>query len=73
MIENTTGNITTEEEIEEEIDRKGFATCWWCGHELKWMYDNPKEDFGFSGEGIVTILLCSGCGAECQMTEAEEE
>ena len=69
MIENTTGNITTEE----EIDRRGFATCWWCGHRLVWQSDFMKDEWGIDGEGMVTILLCSGCGAECRMIEADEQ
>ncbi len=69
MTENTTGNITTEE----YIDRRGFATCWWCGHKLIWQNDYDREDFGFSGEGMVTVLICSGCDAEVRMIGVDEE
>ena len=69
MTENTTGNITTEE----YIDTRSFATCRWCGHRFIWPHQFEREDFGFSGEGMVTVLLCSGCNAEVRMIEGEEE
>lgn len=38
--------------------------CWYCGSKLIWDSDfNYDEVFG-EGEGIVTYLHCSKCGAE---------
>lgn len=40
--------------------------CWYCGGRLFWGSDfNYDEVFG-EGEGIVSYLTCSGCGAEVQ-------
>ena len=55
------------------VDTRSFATCWWCGHKLIWQNDFEKDDWGIHGEGMVTVLICSGCGAECRMIEAEEK
>ena len=54
------------------VDTRPYATCWWCGHKLIWQNDFDREDYGLEGEGMVTILICSGCKAEVQMTEAEQ-
>lgn len=40
--------------------------CWYCGGRLSWNSDfNYDEVFG-EGEGIVSHLTCSNCGAEVQ-------
>ena len=40
------------------------CTCWYCGGQLIWDSDfNYDEVFG-EGEGIVTFLHCTDCGAE---------
>lgn len=40
--------------------------CWHCGGPLKWESDHTIEDvFGEgAGEGIVTYLHCTKCGAD---------
>ena len=37
--------------------------CFFCGSNLIWQNDFDTEDYGIEQEGIVTVLLCSGCGA----------
>lgn len=37
--------------------------CWFCGGELIWNCDYSFDDYGYDGEGIVTVLTCSNCGA----------
>tara|TARA_R110001592_G_scaffold16685_4_gene70897 strand:+ start:1862 stop:2056 length:195 start_codon:yes stop_codon:yes gene_type:complete len=64
MKENTSGTF---------IDDRSFATCWWCGHKLIWQNDFEKDDWGIDGEGMVTVLICSGCNAEVRMIEADDE
>jgi DNA-directed RNA polymerase subunit RPC12/RpoP len=53
-----------------------MSRCWYCGAELRWQSDfNYDEVFG-EGEGIVTYLTCSECGAEVQYslrTDDEDE
>ena len=47
--------------------------CWYCGGKLFWGSDfNYDEVFG-EGEGIVSYLTCSGCGAEVQYSLLDEE
>ena len=45
--------------------------CWWCKAELIWQSDFMKDEWGIEGEGMVTILKCSGCNAEVRMIESE--
>ena len=75
---NSSGTIITDEWPKDDpdegfVDTRGFATCWWCGHKLVWQSDFMKDEWGMAGEGMVTILVCSGCDAECRMIEADEE
>lgn len=52
-----------------------MSRCWYCDGLLIWQSDfNYDEVFG-EGEGIVTHLTCSECGAEVQysLRESEEE
>lgn len=37
--------------------------CWFCGGTLIWNNDYNYEDYGLDGEGIVSVLVCSECGA----------
>ena len=39
--------------------------CWFCNgeKELMWNSDFSFEDYGYEGEGIVTVLTCSNCNA----------
>lgn len=46
--------------------------CWYCRGQLIWQSDfNYDEVFG-EGEGIVSYLICDGCGAEVQYSLKEE-
>ena len=51
--------------------------CWYCGGKLVWQNDYSYEDvYGEGeGEGIVTYLICSECGARVtyEHKEGEEE
>lgn len=50
--------------------------CWFCGSTLIWNNDFSFEDYCLEGEGIVTVLSCSGCNAffeGYQEIEIEEE
>lgn len=40
--------------------------CWYCGETLIWQNDFDYSDVYGEGEGIVTFLICSGCGAEVE-------
>lgn len=43
----------------------GRNTCWYCGEDtLIWGGDNDLNDVYGEGEGIITNLTCSNCGAE---------
>lgn len=37
--------------------------CWHCKNELIWSNDFSYEDYGLEGEGIISVLHCSGCNA----------
>lgn len=50
--------------------------CWYCGGKLVWQNDFDYSDVYLEGEGIVTYLTCSNCGAEVQYslrTDEEDE
>lgn len=47
--------------------------CWFCGGKLIWNADFSFEDYGFEGEGIVAVLVCSECGAIWEGYSGEEE
>jgi hypothetical protein len=38
-----------------------------------WQNDFSYEDWGFHGDGIVAVLLCSACGAEARFLEGDEQ
>lgn len=41
--------------------------CFHClNNSLVWQSDYSYEDFGYEGDGIVQILICSNCGAEVE-------
>ena len=65
-IHNSSGTEVVSHEIKRE------AHCWWCGSKLIWQSDFMKDEWGMEGEGMVSILICSGCGAEVRMIEADE-
>tara|TARA_Y100001963_G_scaffold9242_1_gene11877 strand:- start:344 stop:520 length:177 start_codon:yes stop_codon:yes gene_type:complete len=37
--------------------------CWHCKNQLTWGGDFDYEDYGLDGNGIVSNLSCSKCGA----------
>lgn len=41
--------------------------CFHClQNSLVWQNDFDYEDFGYEGEGIVHILICSNCNSEVE-------
>ena len=38
--------------------------CWHCREEVIWGGDHSFEDYGRSGDGVVTNMNCSSCEAE---------
>lgn len=41
--------------------------CFHClNNSLVWQSDYSFEDFGYDGEGIVHILICSKCNSEVE-------
>ncbi len=64
-INDSSGTIITSYEVRKE------AHCWWCGSKLIWQSDFMKDEWGIEGEGMVTVLVCSGCDAEVRMIESE--
>lgn len=47
--------------------------CWYCGGELCWNSDFNYDEVYGEGEGIVTFLTCTNCGAEVQYSLKNEE
>ena len=51
--------------------------CYMCGGTLIWQNDYDFEDYGMEGEGIVTTLVCTECGAWWEgyykLSDEEEE
>lgn len=51
------------------------CTCWYCSGALVWDSDFNYDEVHGEGEGIVSNLHCSQCGAEVQYslkTDKEE-
>lgn len=38
--------------------------CWYCGGRLIWDSDFPYDEVYGEGEGVVTYLHCTECGAK---------
>lgn len=47
--------------------------CWYCGSELIWQSDFSYDEVYGEGEGIVSYLTCSGCGAEVEYSLRDDE
>ena len=47
--------------------------CWYCGGKLVWQNDFSYDDVYGEGEGIVTYLMCSECGARVQYEHRDDE
>lgn len=45
--------------------------CYYCGEELIWMSDYDLNEVYGEGEGMGTLLECSGCGAEVEYIKRE--
>ena len=54
---------------EEELN---MNTCWYCGGELIWDCDYNYNEVYDDGEGIVTYLHCSNCGALIEYSLKED-
>ena len=73
-INDGTGTIITDHWPKDDPDEFPITIgCWYCGEKLLWQSDFMKDEWGMNGEGMVTVLLCSGCGAECRMIEPDPE
>ena len=46
--------------------------CWYCGGRLSWNSDSNYDEVFGEGEGIVSHLTCSSCGAEVQYSLLDE-
>ena len=43
--------------------------CWYCGGKLIWQSDFNYDEVHHEGEGIVSFLTCSNCGAELKESD----
>lgn len=41
---------------------KPYATCNQCGSGMIWQNDFSFDDYGYEGDGIVAVAICSKCG-----------
>ena len=48
-------------------------TCWYCGGELVWEADFNYDEIYGEGEGIVSMLHCSACGADVEYTTGHDK
>ena len=46
--------------------------CWYCKAPVQWQSDFTFEDYEMSGDGIVTVLTCTGCNAYYEITLADD-
>ncbi len=72
-INDGSGTVITDHWPKGDPDETPTTPCWWCRSPLIWQSDFMKDEWGMEGEGMVSILVCSGCGAECRMIEREDE
>lgn len=47
--------------------------CWYCGGEIIWQSDFNYDEVYDEGEGTVTYLVCSNCGADIEYSLRYEE
>lgn len=45
-----------------------MTNCWYCGGELLWQSDFNYDEVYLEGEGIVTYLVCTNCGADVEFS-----
>ena len=50
-----------------------MAKCYFCDDELIWGNDYSFENYGYEGEGIVSTLTCSNCGADAEFSSKINE
>ena len=63
-------NLVTEEEKEQEWPYAGARdVCWYCGGRLRWDSDFGYDEVFCEGEGIVSYLHCTNCGATVQYSQ----
>lgn len=43
-------------------------TCWYCGAAMNWNSDFNYDEVYGEGDGIVSYLTCSECGAEAEFS-----
>ena len=70
---NESGTIITDYWPKGDPDETATTPCWWCRSSFIWQNDFNKDEWGINGEGIVTVLICSGCGAEVRYIEKDED
>ena len=56
-----------------EGEKMKKSKCWYCGGKLRWNSDFNYDEVYGEGEGIVTFLTCTNCGAEVQYSLRKEE
>lgn len=47
--------------------------CWYCNGELIWQSDFNYDEVYGEGEGIVSYLKCSSCGADVEYSKRDDE
>lgn len=67
---------TEHEHVENKLLTGGMTpvrhACWHCKSELIWNNDYSFEEAGYEGNGLLTHLSCSGCGAFYEIHKLEE-
>ena len=71
--ENNSGTLIGDDfPTKSDPDENPTNPCWWCRGQVAWQSDFMKNEWGMEGEGMVSILRCSDCGAEIRYIEREE-
>lgn len=55
------------------MQNKERDICWYCGGKLIWQSDFNYDEVHHEGEGVVSFLTCSHCGAEVQYSLRTDE
>ena len=57
------------EEFMDYLNRMIYApSCPACGGKLVWQSDFTFEDYGYEGDGIVSVYQCITCGADIEVS-----
>jgi RNase P subunit RPR2 len=62
--------------IVNQIKEMVKMNCWYCGSDMHWNADFNYDEVFEEGEGVVSYLTCSECGATAQFslrTDKEDE